>query len=170
MPVGMAGMADAVGRGLASIHDVTVTVAPVDGLYSYVNTEQQNHGCTYVDEERSGWASVISSCSCRFATIPPMSPPVAPTNINTAISTSRHHNRRPQSTRLLPFSLHLSLKLLSESLPAVRAAATFKGTRWSEKGETVGCGNMGVLGWSWVWPLIAVLSCGAESFGAPVSG
>jgi hypothetical protein len=62
MPVGMEGMADVVGRGLASIHDVTVTVAPVGDLYSYVNTEQQNHGRAYVDEERSGWASVISSC------------------------------------------------------------------------------------------------------------
>ena len=32
MPVGILGMFVAVGRGLASIHDVIVTVAPAEGL------------------------------------------------------------------------------------------------------------------------------------------
>src|SRR5271155_5139088 len=134
---------------------------------SYVNTEQQDHGCAYV---RSGWASLMSSPWRLFVTIPPMTPPAATTNMITAISTSRHHIGRPQSTLLLLFSLHLSLKLLSESLPAVRAAATFKGTRWSSEGSAVGCGNMGASDRSWVWPLIAVSSCGTESFGMPLSG
>jgi len=169
MPVGMVGMPDAVGRGLASIHDVTVTVAPgLQKVMLILNSRMT--GCAYVDGERSGWASAKASLSRLFVKIPPMTPPAAPTNMITAISTSRPHIGRPQSTLLLLFSLHLSLKLLSESLPAVHAAATFKGTWWSEEGEAVGCGNIGASDRSWVWPPVAVLSCGTGSFGTPLSG